>query len=73
MSSSYRRIESNSIKMGQSFVFTEDNQNDVVSSLDVQKRMLQRDIEKAQNDLLELKNSLKALFEQKDNIIADLI
>ncbi len=69
MSSSYKRIQSDSIKYGDSFVLSYDSSEEAVTGLTVQKKLLQKEIEMAKAELAELKNSLKDLFEQKDTII----
>ncbi len=69
MSSSYKRIQSDSIQYGESFVLSYDSPEEAVTGLTVQKKLLQKEIEKAKADLTELQTSLKDLFEQKDSII----
>ena len=71
MSSLYKRIQSNSVKLGESFVLSDKTEEETIVSLSVQKRKLSEEIEKAKKDLAELKQSLSILFEQKDSIIEE--
>ena len=71
MSSSYRRIQGNSIQYGESFVWSDEHDQDAVKTLSAQKALIQKEITKAQNDLAELKSSLTGLLSQKDSIIDD--
>ena len=71
MSSSYKRIQSNSVKYGESFVISGDTEEETISNLALQKKQLQTEIEKTKAELEELKDSLKDLFQQKDHIIED--
>ena len=71
MSSSYKRIQSNSIQYGESFVLSGDTEEETIGNLAGQKKLLQAEIEKTKAELDELKNSLQDLFQQKDHIIED--
>lgn len=71
MSSLYKRIQSSSIKYGDSFVISGDTEEETVNNLNSQKKLIQKEIEKAKADLAELKQSLSDLFNQKDSIIDD--
>jgi len=64
-----RRINSSSIQYGESVVISGETEEETVSNLAGQKRILQREIAQTQQELEELKASLKDLFTQKDNII----
>ena len=71
MSSSYRRIQGNSIQYGESFVWAAEEEKKENSLDDVvrQRALIQKEIQKAQNDLVELKNAMAELLQQKDVII----
>jgi len=71
MSSSYRRIQGNSIQYGESFVWAAEEEKKENSLDDVvrQRALIQKEIQKAQNDLVELKNAMTELLQQKDVII----
>jgi len=71
MSSSYRRIQGNSIQYGESFVWAAEEEKKENSLDDVvrQRALIQKEIQKAQNDLVELKNARTELLQQKDVII----
>lgn len=71
MSSSYKRIQSNSIQYGESFVISADTEEETIGNLSSQKKGLQQEIDKKRSELDELKDSLKGLFQQKDHIIED--
>ncbi|MCQ2957900.1 MAG: hypothetical protein MJ180_03245 [Candidatus Gastranaerophilales bacterium] len=69
MNSSSKRIQSNSVQYGSSFVLSSETEEENFNNLTSQKNMLQKEIEKKKAELQELQNSLKELFEQKDSII----
>ena len=73
MSSSYRRIQSNSIQYGESFVWGAKEEKKEPTTKDVlaERASLQKEIQKAENDLSELKTSMAELLQQKDVIIDD--
>ena len=69
MSSSFKRIQGNSVQYGKSVVISGETEEETVGNLATQKKHLQDEIANKQNELDELKNSLKDLFAQKDSII----
>ena len=71
MSSSYRRIQRNSIQYGESFVWAteEEKKENSIDDMARQRALIQKEILKAQNDLAELKTAMADLLQQKDVII----
>ena len=71
MSSLYKRIQSNSIRLGDSFVFEDEKKEEEnkIPSLLEQKLQLQSEIREAQEELELLRKALKDLFTQKATII----
>lgn len=73
MSSSYRRIQRNSIQYGESFVWgaKEEKSEINLSDFTSQRDLLKKEIEKAQADLNEINSAVQELLQQKDTIIDD--
>jgi len=69
MSSSFKRIQSGSVKYGESIVISGDTEAETIGNLTSQKKRLQDEICKKQVELENLNSSLAELFEQKDSII----
>ena len=69
MSTSFKRIQSDAVQYGESFVLSGETEEETVSTLTSQKQKLQSEIEAKKKELDELKNSMKELLAQKDTII----
>ena len=71
MSSSYRRIQSNSIQYGESFVWGDNQEKKEITTADVEleRAAIKKEIAKAEKDLADLKTAMAGLLCQKDVII----